>query len=165
MALPIFKLIYKFTALNIRMIQKGIFLDSYRIYRANPAEADGQQVILKLAPKVINKINYANALHQIILGQLSEAYLRRQEFDKAASNYETALDMFHQCTPNVIDQLLNYSYLTQRLATCYRYLGKRKEAVDIIKEAVLLGVPPNNFVDLLDEDKIPELEKLIEPEP
>jgi hypothetical protein len=162
MSFPVRKFIHRFVVVNIKMIREGTFLDFYRVFKADPSKEKDQETILRCGSRIMDKTVSGTLAHQTALEQISEVYLRRREFEKAWSGFDTALEIFLEKSPDVTESSNNLSYLTHMLACCCFNLGDRQGTIDVLTQAVQLGVPPKDFEGLLESEKIPELEKLIE---
>ncbi|MFA6174478.1 MAG: hypothetical protein WC334_03015 [Kiritimatiellales bacterium] len=145
--------IFKF---HFHLLCSGSFLNFYRISFANNKTPFGQKITLKYAPALLRQAEEGSVEHQTALESISEVYMRQHRFEEAANGFQSALNLLSEHSTDFHAVKHSASYLFTCLAACHFNLGNREKTVEVIKEALRVGVPVDSFEGLIDVKKLRE---------
>ena len=149
----------KFTKTNLYLLRHGVCCDFYRLVCANTADARDQSAVIKYGDRILKKTECNSVAYQTALERVSDVKMRTHRFKEAAKGFQSSLDFYvqHSCDSSSLPRSMEY--LSLCLASCYFNLGERKKTIDVIRKAIINGVSPTTFTELLERE---ELNKLIE---
>lgn len=155
----------KIIKFNVHLVLSGSFLNFYRVVLSSNEHSHGQKRILKYAPILLEHAQEGSVEHQTALEIMADVYMRQHRFKEASCGFRSALDLLASYSKNFTSVQRSASYLFVCLASCHFNLGDRDKTIEVITEALKLGIAPERFEGLIDSDKLEEIISLEEAEP